>query len=272
MASVTTHSVKQLIKDGYEFRMAAYFSRGYKLFVRNPLPYVGYTLFLASFMLLGLIPIVGSLLLVFFSIPLGVGLSLAYHNRAVTGQTEKFGDFFRGLTKIRELILLSVVMVSQIWVLLDMLFSLDFSLLGFFSSAPIAMSFFVAMIPEEIFGIFEGGAVLYQQVMENPIAVAFSVLWGLVTLTLFRWTPLFVFLHQMKVMDAVDISSRIVWKHFGMHFLFVSLLTALSMLGISFFFLGFLVAHPIVKAIDYAAFEDITHSLDVQGKITGNAA
>ena len=101
--------VQDLIENGYEFRFGDYLSEGMEIFKQNIGGFVLYALVMMGInMVLGLIPIIGSIGSVVISAPLTVGFYIVARKIRYGGEYE-FGDFFGGFQKFMPLFLTSLI-------------------------------------------------------------------------------------------------------------------------------------------------------------------
>jgi uncharacterized membrane protein len=97
--------VEGLIKNGYEFKMGEYISKGFDIFKKDIGGFIGFTLiyFLIN-LVLAFIPFLGSLASIAISAPLSVGYAIVAR-KISRGETHEFGDFFKGFDYFGQLFL-----------------------------------------------------------------------------------------------------------------------------------------------------------------------
>ncbi|MEM6381009.1 MAG: hypothetical protein AAF705_22745 [Bacteroidota bacterium] len=98
-----------LIRDGYDFRLGDYISRGWEIFRAYPGGFVAYTLLLAVITIVVIfIPILGPLAFFVISPSLAAGYYLVA-DRIVHDEPVEFGSFFDGFNYLGQLVLVGLV-------------------------------------------------------------------------------------------------------------------------------------------------------------------
>lgn len=242
MTEQQRNRLNTIIDEGYSFDLGAYISQGFALFQRSAGNYIAFA-FLAGMIIVvaSLIPIIGSLLTNLILTPaLLVGGYLAAHKLNKNEELE-FGTFFKG-----------------------------FDFIGSLASAALVTSLIViaAFIPLIAVWYMYGAADWLYEMIDNPmlaeeppsfpfwsfLLLAPAVYFGVA----YSWSYHFIAFYGMGFWEAMETSRKIITKKWGLFFLFFLILGLLVGLGFLLFFIGALVAFPILMCASYAAFADVT--------------
>ncbi|MBK9255073.1 MAG: hypothetical protein IPM42_06255 [Saprospiraceae bacterium] len=241
-------NVQNAIDSGYDFRIGAYYSRGFELFKQKPLEFIGYiVLFLVISMIVSFIPLLGFIISIIITPALTVGVA-NYCHLMEKGENPEFGNFFDGFKKLTPLIVAYLLtLVIYLIISLPLIFIVGFSLISTFASGD----------PE---GIFEAT----EQLAASGLWISLYALIILYIAVSLRWTLYLVFFQQYDAVEAIKTSWKLVNKKWFSHFLFLLLAGVLFFLGIIALLVGIFVALPVYYAADYVAFADVTglHSSD----------
>lgn len=245
MTESQRNRINAIIEEGYHFDLGDYIRQGFTLFQKSAGNFIGFA-FLAGMMLFvaGLVPVIGSMLGNLILTPaLLVGGYLAAHKLNRDERLE-FGTFFKGFDYVGQLalaalvtnliILASIIPMFIVWYLtgtFDWVWSTIDNPLA--TSEPPAFPFwsFLLLAPAVYFGI------------------AYS------------WAYHFIVFYEMEFWGAMETSRKIISKKWGLFFLFFLVLGLLVGLGFLVFFVGILVAFPVLMCANYAAFADVTELL-----------
>lgn len=234
--------LESIINEGYIFHFSDYFTKGIDIFKKDIGSFVGYTLvYLIISMVVGFIPILGSIAGMFITYPLMMGFVIVAH-KINRNEVFEFGTFFKGFDFFVPLFLQYLVIVLIACALLIPL--------GIFAFASIDL-----MNPD-IFALandLEG--------LGWPILLIMIPLFYL--MVSWRWAPHFIVFYNMPFWDAMETSRRLVGKNFWPLFGFLLLLGLLTMSGVVAFVVGLVFTIPLAMCVDYAAFADVTRLLSV---------
>jgi hypothetical protein len=242
MTESQRNRINKLIDEGYEFELGEYISQGFGLFQKSAGNFIGFA-FVAGMIILAasLIPVIGSLASNLILTPaLMVGGYLGAHTLH-RDQPLEFGTFFKGFDYIGQLALAALVT----------------NLIVFACFIPLAAV------------LYMGGALNFiWELYLNPLAepeIPNFPLWSLLLLApvlyfsiAYSWSYHFIAFYKMEFWDAMEMSRKIIGKKWGMFFLFLIVLGLLAGLGFLLFFVGILVAFPVLMCANYAAFADVT--------------
>ena len=239
------YSKLQAILDrGYRFSIGDYLQKGFDLFGKNAGGFIGFTfVYILISMLSSVIPVIGPLVNGFVLSPaLIVGFYLVSH-KLNQGETTAFEDFFKGFNHIGQLALATllqflIIMATLIPAILVMVFAM-------------------------------GGMANLMELNEIPsppvgsILLVFLLIIPAIYLGLsYSWTYLFIAFYGMPAWEAMEMSRKMISKHWFTYFLFSIALGFIAIIGFIALFIGILAAIPIIYAAQYAAFADVTQLLE----------
>ncbi len=237
--------LESIIEEGYTFELGHYISRGFELFQKGAGNFIGFA-FVAGIILViaGLIPFIGSLLSNLILTPaLFVGGYLAAHKLNL-GERLEFGTFFKGFDFIGPLA--TAALVTNLIVL-------------------------VSMIPIFIVWYSSGLMTWFSELLVNPMVINETPefpIWSLVLLAptvylsiAYAWAYHFIAFYGMNFWEAMESSRRLISKQWGMFFLFFLVMMLIVVAGFLLFFVGALVAIPVLMCANYAAFAEVTDLL-----------
>ena len=236
--------IDQIISEANDFRFGDYLSRGFEIFKKDIGGFIVFTLiFFVLSMVIGLIPVVGSLANSLFVTPaLTAGIYLVARRLDLNEQNE-FGNYFKGFDFTGQLALAALV-VSLITVL---------------SIVPFAL---VVWNPEYL--------EWYQDVLQNPGSPPPSFpemppLWSFLLLLpaiflsiVYSWTYMFIALHKLEFWPAMEASRKLLTKHFFIFLVFIIVFLVIFMGSLLVFCIGILAGIPLIMCMNYAAFADLT--------------
>ena len=238
--------LQEVLEYGYEFHFGEYISKGFELFQKNAGGFIGFA-FVAGLVVLvaGLIPIIGSIASGFFLSPaLTVGAYLVA-NKLDKGERTEFSDFFKGFDFIGPLAVATAIMTAIILASLIPMF-VAWGMTGFFSWLMEAQS--------DPFGVGE-----------PPFFPAWSVLFALPAIyfgVAYGWAVMFIAFYRMSPWEALEMSRKMISKHWLALFLYTFVLGLLAASGVIFLFIGILVTYPIMLCSQYTAFADVTRLME----------
>jgi len=97
------------LAGSYQFKMGDYINKGFDIFKKDPGIFIGFTLvYLVISIVLGIIPIVGSIATMAISVPLSAGFFIMA-NKIDKNESHTFGDFFKGFDFFLPLFLIGFV-------------------------------------------------------------------------------------------------------------------------------------------------------------------
>lgn len=91
---MSSRSLEQVMQEGYTVNMTQYIKDGWEIFKTNPGLFLGFWAIIFVINLgLGFIPILGSIVAMAISVPLGMGIFIV-SAKIIKQQPVEFGDFF----------------------------------------------------------------------------------------------------------------------------------------------------------------------------------
>lgn len=237
--------LQNLIDYGYSFKLGEYISRGFNLVTKElGLFVVATILLLIAVSVASFIPVIGGLLSGLILMPaLTVGFYIA-GRKLDLGEKLELGDFFKGFDKVGDLAL--TALISGLLVLLATIPGL---LLMAFSGLNLKNV-------EDPSSFFAGANV--GLLVLGGLLMFLSILFLAVSLT---WSYPLVYFYNLKPMDAIRTSIKLVSKNWFMVLLFIIITSILSGLGAVALLIGLLVTVPAMYLAQYAAFADVTQLL-----------
>lgn len=245
MTESQRNRINAIIEEGYRFDLGDYISRGFTLFQKSAGNFIGFA-FLAGMIIVvaSLVPVIGSLLSNLILTPaLLVGGYLAA-DKLNRDEPLEFGTFFKGFDHVGQLALAALVT----------------NLIIFASVIPMFIVWYLTGTFDWVIGA-----------IDNPLATveppAFPF-WSFLLLApavyfaiAYSWAYHFIVFYGMEFWDAMETSRKVISKKWGLFFLFFLVLGLLVGLGFLVFFIGVLVAFPVLMCANYAAFADVTELL-----------
>lgn len=239
--------IEEIITNGYEFRFGDYLSRGFEILQKE----LGYFILFALLMfvvswVLEAIPYVGSLVEYLVVSPVLVAGFYLTARKLDLGQRIEFGDLFKGIDHIGQLVLTALVEMLVIVVSI--------------------LPFLLAISAGEIFDWVSGlkdGNFDFDYIPDFPA-------WSLLLLppvlyfgVAYIFAIQFVVFYNFSFWDALEYSRRIVTKHWFAFFGFSLLMGLIIIGGVLLLCVGVLAAVPVAYCCLYAAFADITQ-MDIE--------
>jgi uncharacterized membrane protein len=250
--STIPQKLQNILDYGYSFKLGEYISKGFNLVTKElGLFVVATILMLVATAVAAFIPVVGSLLSGLILAPaLTVGFYAA-GRKVDLGEKLELGDFFKGFDKIGDLAL--TALVSGLLVLLSIVPGL---LLMAFSGLNLKN----IEDPESLLAGANVGLLAL-----GGLLIFLSILFLAVSLT---WSYPLVYFYNLKPMDAIRTSIKLVSKNWFMVFVFFIIVGILSGLGAVALLIGLLVTVPAMYLAQYAAFADVTQLNEPDGAQT----
>lgn len=238
MESTIQQKLQRILDQDYEFRLGDYIGQGFSLFQKQVGLFMGFTfVFFLIVMLANFVPIVGPIAVnLFLTPPLICGFYLV-SDKIRRGESVVFNDFFKGFDSLGQLALAALVMgiiymISLVPVFAVVGFSLfmgDFSSLNHFP-------FWAILLLVPLF----------------YLAIGYS------------WTNMFIVFYKMEFWPAMEMSRKMITKHWGIIFLFSIVVGLLAGAGIIALGIGILATLPIALAASYSAFADVTRLAEAE--------
>lgn len=219
------HRIREIQRFGYSFPISKYLQRGFELFGKQAGFFIAFTLVYFLIMALtNVMPFVGPLAASIILAPgLSVGYALVAHKIAKGQERIEFKEFYQGFDHTGSLAGVTV---------------LTFLMLGA-AAVPFVASMFISDF-QDVSPLF---AVLLLPVLYFAIAYAAA--------------PLFVVFYKMQAWQAMEASRKVITKNWFMVFLMAIVMALMAGMGTMLFFVGLLVAMPVIACTQYAAFADI---------------
>ncbi|MCO6488408.1 MAG: hypothetical protein J5I98_08325 [Phaeodactylibacter sp.] len=238
--------LEQVLDQGYEFHFGDYISKGFALFQKNAGGFIGFAIVAGLIVVVSsLIPIIGSIASSFFLAPaLTVGAYLVA-NKLDKGERTEFSDFFKGFEFVGPLALATLLMALVIVASLIPMF-VAWGTSGFF-----------AWVMESQSDPFGAG--------EPPAFPAWSILFAIPAVYLgvaYGWATMFIAFYRMRPWDALEMSRKMITKHWFVIFLYTFVLGLLASAGVILLLVGIFVTYPIMLCAQYAAFADVTRLME----------
>jgi hypothetical protein len=235
------NKIRDIINNGYEFKLGDYISRGFALMQANLGGFIGYFLVYALItMVLAFIPFVGSLASMVITPVLTIG---PYHVAHLMdkGKMPDFNAFFKGFDRLGDLFLTYIL---QVLVLIGAM------LPGIILAITTLGASFIENMDSGDFGDINFGMVgiAFLLIMIPVAYFAVSYSWSL---------PL-VWFYNMKPWPALEASRKLIGKQWFMLFLFLLVCGLIAASGLILLGVGILFTAPAMSLAHYAAFADVT--------------
>lgn len=238
--------LQEAIYNGYDFNISQYIKEGFDIFKQNIGGFIAYFFVYGAILtIMGLIPILGNIASIIIGPPLAVGWYLVAH-KIQKRETTEFGDFFKGFDFIGPLILVSIVS-SLIYV-------------------TTLIPFFIAngALFQQLSDIYAG--VEYDLDPDFPTWTILLMLPIFYLSVAWRWAPMFVVFYKFGFWEALETSRQLVTKKWFSHFAFMLLFMLFALGGMLALVIGLLFVIPMILAMDYAAFADVTGLMEAESK------
>lgn len=238
----STKQLEEALNLGYEFHPTQYFSKGFEYFKERAGEFIGFTIvYIIISMVVGMIPLVGTLISLVISGPLAVGV-LIFTHRMHTNQDLEFSNFFDGFKKFTPLFATY---------LLQMAFYLLLALPLIFI---IGIEFVQAIALGDAEELMETGDII----LGNA-----GILFGYVLLFVyigisFRWSLHLAYFHDYSPINAIKTSFLLVNKNWFSHFLFILLAALTALGGLVALLIGLIVAIPLISIADYFGYAHVS--------------
>jgi hypothetical protein len=235
------NKIRELIDNGYEFKLGDYISRGFALMQANLGGFIGYFLvYVLITMVLAFIPFVGSLASMVITPALTIGPYIV-GNMMDNGRTPDFNAFFKGFERLGDLFLTYLL---QVLVLVG------------------------AMMPGIILAITTLGASFVENMDSGDFGdlnfgmAGISILLILIPVAYFAvsyaWSLPLVWFYNLKPWPALEASRKLIGKQWFMMLLFLFVSGLIAMSGLILLGVGLLFTAPAMSLAHYAAFADVT--------------
>ncbi len=235
------NKIRNLIENGYEFKLGDYISRGFSLIQANLGGFIGFFLiYMLISVVLNFIPFVGGLALLVISPVLTIGPMHVAHQMD-KGRTPDFNAFFKGFDRLGDLFLTYLL---QVLILVGVMLPGIILLIS-----TLGMSIFAGLDSGDVgdvnFGLTAAGVLL---ILLPALYFGISYAWSL---------PL-VWFYNMKPWPALETSRRLIGKNWFMMFVFLIVCGLIAASGLILLGVGFLFTAPAMALAQYAAFADVT--------------
>jgi hypothetical protein len=237
--------IDRIINEGSEFKFGDYISRGFEIFQKNMGGFIGFAfLFFLISIVIGLIPILGSIANSLFIGPALMAGGYLVAHKVDRGESTEFSDFFKGFDFTGQLALAALVT----------------AILAIISLIPFGIA---------CWGWNEGIIEWYRDAQSNPTNPpgfpdlppwwSFFLLLPVIYLSIaYSWTYLFIVLYRMDFWPAMEASRRLLTKHWLFYFLFAIVIGLIAAAGALLLCVGLLATFPAMLCMTYAAFADVT--------------
>jgi hypothetical protein len=230
--------IRKLVEQGYETDSAGYISTALDIFKKNIPQFILYTLiYLGASSLLSqneTLQAISSLLLA----PLGFGAFIVAQ-KIVKNQDYTFKNFFDGYNRFLDVIIYYLIQMVIV----------------------IAIAIAILALPIILFIIFFGisgfqnpsGITLIIIILIAIIVLLFAFSIGL----LFLFAPNLLWFSNMRAIDALQTSAKIIRKKFFNWVGFFFMILGINLLGLLAFGIGLLISIPVSMIATYVAFEHV---------------
>jgi hypothetical protein len=226
--------LEAVLNEGYDFKLGEYVSKGFNIFSRNAGLFIGYLfVYFAILLGLGIIPILGQLISAMISGALIAGFYIVA-DKTERGEYVEFSNFFDGFKSWTALFVGSILK---------------------------GLLFLAVIIPFAVYFFTKYTNYLIEKPSIGGIDFAIFGLFFVVLTYLgvsFVYMPFFIIFDKMEAWAAMQMSRKIVEKHFFMHLLFFFVLGIIGVIGVLPLLLGLIVTIPATICALYAAWADIT--------------
>lgn len=238
-----TPGIERALTNGYRFNFGEYISKGFQLAQQNFGFFIGFGAVYVGISFIGnLIPIIGNLT-VFITVPLIAGMYLVA-DRMSKGETVDFNDFFKGFDKIKELIIMTLIMIGiLVAIMLPAILYMGITFAGALATDLDMMEFsdFAASAGVATFGL------LFLLLLIPAIYLGVS----------WQWAAHLIVFCDLSPWHALETSRKLISKNFFSVLGFAIVTSFIAGLGILGFFVGFLFTFPAMLAASYFAFADV---------------
>ena len=235
--------IEEITTNGYNFEIGNYLSKGHKILMQHFGAYIGYLLLVIVItMLLGVIPLVGSLANFIIGYPLIAGFYMVAR-RIYKNKRYQFSNFFDGFKFVGPLVLVRLV---QLAILLAV--AIPYILLAMDSD-------FLQML----WGIATGNISSFdpRDIVDSVAGFAPLILITLLIQALFTFSAYITVFARKDTWQAVKTSAIVVWKRFLHFILFFIVIFLINVAGAAAILIGLLYTIPLTLCSMYAAYESI---------------
>ncbi len=241
MKKLSQSQIDDAVSGNYEFEMSKWISEGFRLTQQYLGGFIGiYILFFLISMVVGFIPIIGSVISNIVIAPaLTAGVVLMAH-RIDQERPYEFNDFFKGFDYIKDLAIIALIMIGlMVLCFLPMIFGFAGS--GFFEFINDPVN-----APEPQFSALFALGGLISIIPLIYLAVSY----------LFPYH--FHLFGDLSGWEALETSRKTIGNKFGSFLLFIFVLSLINIAGVLVLCVGILFTIPATTIAMYAAFRDIT--------------
>ncbi len=235
--------IQNLIQDGYNFKFGDYISESFRIVNKNVGGFIGFTfIYLLIVIVMGLIPIIGSIGNLLISPPLAVGFYIVA-KKIKDGESTEFGNFFDGFKFFGDLVVVALLTLVVMLVIMIPIF--------------VVMGMTMANIDVsandvEAFGDIMAGS--------NVLLILLAFIPLLYIGIAYVWSAMLVVFRGMKGWEAMETSRKLITKNWFMMFLYVIVIGLIGSLGVILFGIGLLYTIPVYMVAAFVAFDDIVGS------------
>ncbi|MBK9734889.1 MAG: hypothetical protein IPO92_07955 [Saprospiraceae bacterium] len=236
------NKIQDAIENGYDFNTMSYYSKGWKIFSQNPGGYLGFeAIQILVGIILGLIPLVGSILQMIINPPLQVGIPIAANDQELKNDNE-FGNFFKGFEHFVPLLIANIVK----------------TVIALIVVSPVIVILGIAFFKAFMFQDMELISDSFESMMDYWWLIAIiGLIEGYIFIS-FRWANYLIVFHQYEAIQALKTSWALVNKNLLGHIGFGLMAIPVFIVGLLALIVGIFVAVPVIFTADYAGYADIT--------------
>lgn len=239
-----TPGIERALSGGYTFSMGKYISQGFKMAQENIGLFFGFGAVYFGITIVGsMIPLVGNLV-TFITVPLMAGMYLVA-DRLKRGEAVEFNDVFKGFDKIKDLVIMTLIMIGiLVAVLIPLIIYSAITFAGLIVS-DMDFSELSEMAAQVGVASFAGLFLL----MMIP-AIYLSISW--------QWAAHLIVFNDLSPWHALETSRKLISKNFFALLGFSIVSSFIVGLGVFGFVIGILFTLPAMAAASYFAFADVT--------------
>lgn len=240
---MTTEKLAQSLDNGYQFDIGAYIRKGFNIFQKKPVLFIGFALVAGMITTFAqMVPFIGFIATALVSYPLTAGYYIAAR-QLDKGNEITFSTFFEGFEYFGNLVAIYLIQVLAIIALL----------LPFGFSIGISALMGAASGSEWTLAAVSSISVVLLLVMMVPVIYLY-VSW--------MFAPHLVVFHGLGFWEAMETSRKLVQKRWWIVFAFALCLALVFLGGVLALVIGLLVAVPVISLSSYAAFGDVAGFVD----------
>jgi len=232
-----------LLKNGFDFDLGGYISKGHQILMKDLGSYIGYELLVfLIFMLLGFIPFVGTVINFVINYSLIMGFAI-FARRIYLNRPRSFSNFFDGFKLLGPLVLLRLLnsILIALIVIPYVLITLG--------------SFFLTLIRQAISGDVSDIDPSY--IISNIVKLIPLIFILIIIQVLLAFSSYIVTFGRKGAVDAMTLSIKLIGKKFLSFILFFIVLWLINVAGAICLLVGLLYTVPLSLCALYAAYESI---------------